>query len=291
MSDVATIGSVLKETAERLSRANLQCADPKMHAQQILAYALGCSASHLYAYPERSLTPVELARLHHLISRRLEGEPFQYLVGYEWFWESPFEVGQGVLIPRKETEILVEALLQLPEVPALKVAELGAGSGNIGISVLRRRPHWTWEGYEKNPETLKYLSANVTGLLGNGSGYRIIASDFFDVSFPNNTYDLVVSNPPYVVTSELAELSLEVKREPRLALDGGESGLTVIDNYFDRAQAMLKPGAFSYCEVGKGQAVVVAERLSRKGWERVTLLKDYAGIERVVFAQKNGRGN
>lgn len=290
MSDVATIDLVLKETAERLTRANLQCADPKMHAHQILAFALGCSASHLYAHPERALSPVELSRLQRLVSRRVEGEPFQYLVGYEWFWESPFEVGQGVLIPRKETEILVEALLQFPETPALKVAELGAGSGNIGISVLRRRPNWIWEGYEKNPDTLKYLSVNVTGLLGSRSGYRIIASDFFDISFSENSYDLVVSNPPYIVTSELSELSVEVKCEPRLALDGGESGLAVVEKYFDRALSMLKPGGLSFCEVGRGQAVVVAERLVQKGWERVTLLKDYAGIERVVSAQKNGRG-
>jgi len=278
----------LKQTSERvaqqLSEAKLQCADPKLHAMQILEFVLGYSRSQFFIHLEEEISKGDAERIQQLVSRRLTGEPFQYLVGYEWFYECPFEVGPGVLIPRKETEFLVEALLAMGP-SSKRVAELGAGSGNIGISVLRRFPDWEWHGYEKNPESLKYLKINRLGLLGNHSGYHIHAEDFFRAN-GEGAFDLLVSNPPYIVTNELVSLSLEVQREPRLALDGGQDGMEIVKSFFEAARNWLKPRGRVLSELGIGQSEPMKVYLEEKGWTDITILNDYAGIARVITAQK-----
>lgn len=280
----------VREAAEsirqRLSAQPLQCADPAMHARQLLQFALGLSTADLFRDDQRELSPVETERLERLVKRRCAGEPFQYLAGYEWFWKYPFEVGKGVLIPRKETELLVEAILNLPLPAQTRAWELGAGSGIIGICALRERPQWIWEGYEINPDSLPYLSTNVRGLLGTHSGYRLHPEDIFSAALPDNHFDLAASNPPYLVTKEMEVLSWEVKHEPRLALDGGPDGLSLIEKYFNLAARTLKPGGYALSEVGVHQGANLANRLSEKGWTEVVVIKDYAGIDRIVSARK-----
>jgi release factor glutamine methyltransferase len=279
-----TLKRALEMTRSRLASSAIQCFDPALHAKQILQFILGYSPANIFARPDRVLTVVEEAKLERFLRRRVDGEPFQYLVGHEWFWECPFEVGPGVLIPRKDTEVLVEAILNRMDASPKKVIELGAGSGNIGISVLRSRKNWQWDGYEKNPESLKYLRTNVTGLLGVPHHYRIVHDDFFTADAVAE-YDLVVSNPPYIVTKEIETLSLEVRNEPHLALDGGASGLEVVGRFFESALRLLKSGGFVMSELGAGQSSECRQLLSPQ-WQEIEILRDSAGIDRVLVARK-----
>src|SRR5262249_25882763 len=146
------IRECILEGKQRLERAGLQCADPLLHMKQIVEFVLGWSSTDLYRHWEEDFPQDARARLEALLERLLRGEAFQYLTGEEWFWESRFRVGPGVLIPRRETELLVETLLADEPGSKVRVAELGAGSGNIGISVLQERPDWEWHAFELNAE-------------------------------------------------------------------------------------------------------------------------------------------
>lgn len=279
-----TLHDAIAEAQTLLARSGLQCADPKLHAKQIASHVLGLSATEVLLRDGRELSVLEETRMKRFVAERATGTPFQYLAGHEWFWETPFEVGPGVLIPRPETEIIVERLL-LRKGPR-KVAELGAGSGNIGISVLRSRPDWQWHGFEKNPESVKYLRSNVIGLLGSHSNYRIKEGDFFKGLGAESPYDLLVANPPYVVTNEIEGLSKEVRSEPKLALDGGDDGLTIVRQFFEIAELALCSGGAALSEVGMGQAATIADWLAGRGWKNIVLSRDLAGIERVVEADR-----
>ncbi|MEZ4749685.1 MAG: HemK/PrmC family methyltransferase [Bdellovibrionota bacterium] len=218
-SDLAQLGK------RRLSRASIQCADPMLHMKQIMEHLLQVDAARLAVWWEDEITdPAFLDKIETFLKRREAGEPFQYIVGEEWFWQSRFEVGPGVFIPRKETEILVETLLEEVREDFVKVGELGAGSGNIGITVLQERPSWEWHAFELNPDTLPYTQKSPGPAFP--FVYRLHAGDFFERAVEFAPYE-DGSNPPYI--RDDGPSSREVQREPELALRGGPQGLDLID--------------------------------------------------------------
>lgn len=280
-----TLKEALDEVRDRISVAKLQCADPSTHAKQIVQSVLGFSPGGILLESQRTLSPVELDRLERFLARRLSGEPFQYIVGHEWFWKCPFEVGPGVLIPRPDTELLVETILRARPQRDVRCVELGAGSGNIGISVLRERPTWDWTSFEINPASAHYARRNAIGLLPTTTRYRIVLGDFFKGT-SEDRFDIAVANPPYVVTSEIASLSTEVRHEPHIALDGGEDGLVIVRQFFDSVVERLFDRGLALCEVGAGQAPSLVRYLEATGWKSVLSLRDLSGIERVVLAER-----
>lgn len=267
----------------RLESARLECADPLLHMKQILEAALGIDSSELIQRWEETLADVDRAKVEALLARRLTGEPFQYIVGYEDFWNNRFAVGPGVLIPRPETERLVElALERLPKSP-IDIAELGAGSGIIGISLLAERP-WRWNAWENNPATLPYLKKNLA-LLPAGARYTLREDDYFEGIGKLPPMDWWISNPPYVPRAEIPRLSREVRHEPAQALDGGLTGLECLARMIELAPSRLKSGGGILLEIGSDQGPMVLELLKKSGFQKASIEKDLAGRDRVAYGR------
>ncbi len=278
-----TLESFVTLGKKRIEESGIECADSMLHMKQILGASLGLSSLNFYQRWQDPLTENELKLATEFLERRLKGEPFQYIVGYEWFWHSRFEVGPGVLIPRKETEHLVEELLKWrgPQ-DKIKIAELGAGSGNIGISCLLERPEWEWNGFEINPESITYLGKNLGNLLPLEAKYWVRQGNFFELALDLAPFDAVVSNPPYIAMSQVAGLSREVQQEPKLALVGGEEGTEILKHLFVTGFQILKPGGLFLSEIGSDQEQFSLEMLREAGFQTVEVLRDYAGLPRVA---------
>ena len=277
-----TLESFVIAGKKRIEESGIECADPMLHMKQILGAAISLSSLDFYNRWLDNLTDEEIRTANAVLERRLQGEPFQYIVGYEWFWHSRFEVGPGVLIPRKETEHLVEELLKIRGAEKIRIAELGAGSGNIGISALLERPQWEWHGFEINPNSIGYLGRNVGNLLPLDSKYFIHQGNFFDLAAELAPYDAVISNPPYIAEAVVPTLSREVQSEPKLALVGGVLGTEILKHFVALGFQVLKPGGILMSEIGSDQGEESLEILNQMGFHSCELLKDYAGLPRLV---------
>lgn len=280
------VKTFIMEGRVRLEQASLQCADPLLHMKQIVEFGLGWSSTQLYLNWETALSPEQVALLNQLLEKRLTGQPFQYIAGFEWFWNSKFTVGPGVLIPRRETELLVEVFLKNADAAPQKVAELGAGSGNIGISILLERKQDQWHAFEKNPQSLLYAEKNKANLLLDASSYFLHEGDFFEKTARFAPYDWFVANPPYVASSSWNTLSREVQHEPRLALDGGPDGTAVIKKMMEAGLKWLKPGGRFLAEIGSEQKMAVEHLFRDNGYTEIFVLEDYAHLPRVAFARR-----
>ncbi|NDC25276.1 MAG: peptide chain release factor N(5)-glutamine methyltransferase, partial [Proteobacteria bacterium] len=217
-----------------------------------------------------------------VLNRRLAGEPLQYILGFEWFYRSRFEVGPGCLIPRKETELIVDEVLKHRSGEKIRVAELGAGSGNIGISVLLERPQVEWHAFELNPASFDFAQKNQRKILNQSASYRLYQGDFFSESPAHGPYDVVVSNPPYVSFKEMEELPLEVKKEPALALEAGEDGLTIIRRLLDHLPVVLKSKGLFLCEIGSNQKQELERELKTRKFPDFEILSDLSGLPRIL---------
>ncbi len=280
------LSEIIFSGRERLRSAKLECHDPLLHMVQIVAFALQVPPAGVYLRWEDEVGEHE-AKIEALLSRRLQAEPFQYLVGYEWFWDSKFIVGPGVLIPRRETEHVVECCLEKLPSRSLRIAELGAGSGNIGVSLLLERPTWQWYGYEQSAQAFSYLERNRENLLESQSTrYHPRLGDFFSMAVKEAPFDAIVSNPPYVVHGEISRLSREVSHEPVAALDGGSRGMDVIERLASEAKAWVAPGGFLIVEIGYDQRDLAKNCFLDQGWIDIECRNDYAGLPRVVLGKR-----
>lgn len=278
-SEFAQIGK------RRLQAARVQCADPVLHMRQMIDFALGGDGKAWLLRWNETVPPETLAALEAMLARREKGEPFQYITGEEWFWRSRFQVGPGVFIPRKETERLVEALVA--RLPArARVAELGAGSGNIGLSCLIERPDWQWHAFELSTDAARFTRANRDALLPPGASYVLHEGSFFDGVDALAPLEAIVSNPPYIRKDEMALLPVEVTHEPTLALDGGHEGLDILAQLVETGRRCLSSGGFWACEIDYRQAERVRELLLEQGMGNVEVLPDLAGLARIVVARK-----
>lgn len=278
-SEFAIIGK------RRLQAAKIQCADPALHVRQMIEFVLGGDGNQWVLRWNEEIPEGVLVRLEELLARREAGEPFQYLTGEEWFWKSRFSVGPGVFIPRKETETLVEALLGRVGSGEARVAELGAGSGNIGISLLLERPTWHWHAFEVTPAA-QYARRNREALLPASSSYTVYEEDFFSGAERLALFDALVSNPPYVREDEMRCLPVEVTHEPVKALDGGKEGLEVLLRLVEAGREWLRPGGTWAAEIDYRQADALRERLDGAGFCAIEVRNDLAGLPRVVLATK-----
>ena len=258
--------------------------DPDFAIRQMALGALHCQAKDLYLRWDRPLSDTEQRDLGDLVDSRLAGIPLQYLTKYAAFYESEFSVGPGVFIPRKETELLVDRLLAEPG-ENLRVAELGAGSGNIGISVLRKKPGWEWHAFEVSPEAHLFARCNQLQLAAH-SHYHLHFGNYLDAVRPLGSFDFSVANPPYLTSEDLSALSPEVLHEPSEALWGGQDGLDVIRNFISVSYQVLKPGGRILLEFGYRQAPAVRTVLLNNGFESVEIIRDLAGLDRAATAQR-----
>ena len=278
---VSSIRDLLHDAAARLTEAGVDSA--RVDARILLARAMGISREQLIA-AIRQPAPSEIIAFQTLIDRRLAREPLAYITGRKEFWSLDFEVGPGVLVPRPETETLIDTALALvPDRAApLSIADLGTGSGAILIAMLKEFPQARGMGFERSPDALRYARANLHahGLEGRG---EIIAADWKDASVEQ--FDIILSNPPYIPHGDIPGLEPEVRlHEPRAALDGDISGLEAYRSLAEVLPKLLRPGGMALLELGQGQA-----DLMEPVFPDLTILRmvpDLAGIPRVLVLKK-----
>jgi release factor glutamine methyltransferase len=269
--------------------ADPQLADnARRDAELLLLHTLGITKAALIADPARQLNAQQLGAYNEAIARRLRREPIQYITGTQEFYGLPLRVTPAVLIPRPETEHLVEAVLErLPHDRPVDIADVGVGSGAIAIALAANLPHAHITALDLSPAALAIAQSNATDH-NLTSRIRLLHSDLL-AALPsaerNNYFDSIVSNPPYVPLAEAASLHPQVREhEPASALFAGRDGLDVYRRLIPQAHEALKPGGLFALEIGHGQRDALARLL--EGWQDLTFVDDLQGIPRVALARR-----
>jgi release factor glutamine methyltransferase len=283
----------------RLTAAHVP--SPRLNAELLLMFVLNCDRAYLFAHPERDLTEDEQSTYRAVLAERVRGVPAQYITGHQEFWGMDLIVTPAVLIPRPETEHLIEAILELrkadvgpqasdlnrltPEVlglRSLRIADVGAGSGAIALALAREFPHAEIHATDISAPALEIARANAARLqLENHIQFH--QTDL--LAGLNPPFDFIVSNPPYVGESEEDEVQLEVRKfEPRNAVFAGPTGLEIIARLIPQARVALRPGGWLILEISGAIAAETKSLLA--GWDEVLILPDLQSIPRVAQARK-----
>lgn len=261
-----------------------QFEEGEFEARELLRTVLGVSDTDLYLGREVEIPFQKMERLEQLVSARLRHEPLQYLLG-EWdFYGRTFVVGQGVLIPRADTEPLAEVCLAfLKGKTSPRVLDICTGTGCLAITIAAERQDAEVWAIEKSPDAWGYFCRN-NSRYGNRV-HGILGDALEDLSDLPERFDLILSNPPYLTAAEMRELQPEVAREPEMALDGGEDGLDFYRALTSRYHCRLNPGGMLAYEIGMGQQEQVSEILNKSGLNFICQTPDLHGIIRVVTAK------
>lgn len=279
--------SLLNQTTEFLTLHNVET--PRLDAEVLLAYALKTTKTGIYLSLHKYVTAQKRAHLQELTGRRVKGEPVAYLVGRKEFWSLTFEVSPAVMIPRPQTETLVEeALKVLAAESSSSVLEIGTGSGAISIALATELPKVSVIATDISSHALAVAKRNAAA---NRVLDRItfVEGDLFAaVKARGKGFDLAISNPPYIPTEAIPLLPAGIRDyEPRIALDGGRDGLELYRRLVEQAHAHLKPGGCLLLEVGHGQSMEVCTIIARTGvFALPETLRDLSDIERAVKAVK-----
>jgi release factor glutamine methyltransferase len=276
-----SIATCLQQGTKQLLASS---ASARLDAELLLGDALQVPRSYLYAHSERALSDVQKAAWQTHLSRRLQGEPVAYVIGRKAFWDINLQVNSHTLVPRPETELLVAQVLALPQQSALRVLEIGTGSGAITCAMARARPRWQFHATDICPDALQVAKANAAAL-----GLKNIEFAVSDVmlGMPQGPFDVVVSNPPYIDASDPCLASSSLRYEPRQALVAAEQGMAVLRQIIDLAPCCLADGGRVYTEHGATQGDLVRAAYQQETYQHVRTHQDLAGLDRVTGAIKN----
>ena len=277
MAEVWTVLKVLQWTAEHLAQKGVE--NGRLDAELLLADTLKVDRVGLYLNYDKPLSPEELTRYREQVKRRAGREPLQYILGHCEFWSLQLQVTPAVLIPRSDTEVLVEEALKHAQ-PAATVLDVGTGSGAIALALASELPQSRVTGLDQSAQALQVAELNCQAL-GLQERVELVAGDLFGLS--EGEWQLIVSNPPYIPAAEMPALMPEVGRfEPAMALDGGSDGLDCYRALARQASARLVAGGWLLVEVGFDQAEPVRQIFAAAGLKDIYSRDDYAGISRVV---------
>lgn len=244
----------------------------------LLCEATGLSRVQLITQGDRALTPDEASRLHELVARRLRGEPIAYIVGRREFFGLDFQVGPAVLIPRPDTELIVELSLERLPQNAPRLLDMGTGSGAIAVAVAHTRPDADVTALDVSPDALAVAQANAAA---NGARVRFLESSWFDALAAGETFDVIASNPPYIAAGDEHLAQGDLRFEPVGALTDHADGLSALRIIIAGSPRHLVPGGWLLLEHGYDQAAAVRTLLADAGFTDVQSWRDLAGIERV----------
>jgi release factor glutamine methyltransferase len=267
--------------------AALGIPSPRLDAELLLCSALGCDRVRLYIDMQRPLHGPELDAVRALVVRRRRREPVAYILGKRDFYQHELEISSDVLVPRPETELLVDRALEVLPASAACALDLCTGSGAIAIALALQRPNLEIDATDISPAALLVAGRNV-GRHQLGGRVRLHLGDLFEALPAPRRYPLLLANPPYVAETEWSSLSPDVAlHEPRIALVAGLDGFAVLQRLCVQAADFIEPGGALLFEVGRGQAERVASWLGEDvRFERIATHKDLAGIERLVEARR-----
>ena len=280
------MASVFDDLVRKLVQGGIE--SPRLEARMLLAFITNQNVSDIFT--DINLNDEQKKHLTQLLSRRLAHEPLDKIIGYREFYKATFKVSDKVLSPRPDTEILVEAALQLlPDDKPATILDLGTGSGCIIESLLIEKPLARGVAVDISAEALAVAQENA-GNLGIENRLDFVQADWFDADFAERLtqkFDMIVSNPPYIPSQDIAKLMSEVKNyDPMLALDGGVDGFDSYKRIAELMPNLLKTGGHILLEAGKGQAAQIAEIFSAQGLHLLNIYHDLADIERCVVMEK-----
>jgi len=274
-----TLREALLEAVERLERHRVS--SPRLNAEVMLAHCLSVDRTYLYTHDDRVLSGEEYQRFEDALYERISGVPVQYIVGRQEFYGRYFVVTPAVLIPRPETEYIVETVLELQPAPGDAIIDVGAGSGCIGLTLSLEIPHAHVTIADISLEALLVAKTNAAQL---GAPASIVCMDVLDAV--RGLFDFVVSNPPYVNPAETSRLQREVREhEPHVALFAPDEGFDVIRRLIPSAVRLLNPGGYLIMEIGAGMVERVLD-LFGPPWEKLPTKADLQGIPRTVVARR-----
>ena len=276
-----TIFEAYNEVKKKLQAAGIE--DYVFEAKQIIKHITGLSATQILTQYNNKLSLFQENNLTALLRQREIRYPLQYIFG-EWdFYGRPFYVGPGVLVPRADTETLIEAVLEnLKEKETPEILDLCAGSGCIGITLAKEKENSKVLMVEKFDEAIRYAKRNIER--NSAFNAEVEKGDIFESAFSDRKYDIIVSNPPYIPQAEMDEISPETKFEPETALLAEDEGMQFYKAITENYKNSLKENGVIAFEVGINQSERVAELLKAQGFKNVTVKKDLNSIDRVVFA-------
>lgn len=282
---MATILDTLKKGADYLQRHEVE--EARLNMELLLAHVLKIDRMRLYLDFDRPLSEAHLAALRSLTMRRGKGEPLQHLLGTVEFCDLEFATDARALVPRPETEELARILLARPWREGARVLDLGCGSGVIGLSLARHLAPKSVAVVlaDISPEALALARENAARLLPGPERVRFVESDLFS-GLAGERFDLIAANLPYIPSSSETLLSREVRRDPAVALFGGESGTELIERFLAEAGDHLRPGGAIATEFGADQTVLLRHRAAEEEFESIEIRKDLDGRERFLFAVK-----
>ncbi|MTB46559.1 peptide chain release factor N(5)-glutamine methyltransferase [Providencia sp. wls1950] len=271
----------LQQAVVRLSASD----SAKRDAQILLQHTTGRSRTYILAFDETELTPHEQQQLEALLARREQGEPIAYIVGEREFWSLPLYVSPATLIPRPDTECLVEqALARLPQ-DECRILDLGTGTGAIGLALASELPNSRVTGVDFNPDAVALAQRNQQRLAI--TNIQFSQSDWF-TSLPNELFDMIVSNPPYIDESDIHLSQGDVRFEPSTALIADEDGFSDLAHIIATSKQYLKQQGWLLLEHGWQQGLTVRELFNENGYTNVETCLDYGGKERISLGQWNG---
>jgi len=275
-----TIQNALADATAALARSHLKQA--RLEAGSLLSHVMNRDRTFILARPEHVLDPDLLVMFQSLVVRRAAGEPLQYITGHQEFFKLDFEVTPDVLIPRPESEAMVEVALELlsKDRPS-RFADIGTGSGCLAISILHELPNARCVAIDVSPAALNIARANAQrhGVIDR---LQMIESDLFSAVATDEQFDLIVANPPYVPDDDIDSLQREVRYEPRSALAGGSDGLEVIRRLLREALARIQTGGHLVFEFGFGQEELLLNLIDRTAWNLIEAREDLQGIPRLM---------
>ena len=275
-----TVLEVLQAATAHLKKHGVE--NPRLNAEHLLAHVLGRKRIELYLDFERKLTETELGPLRELVKRRSEGEPLQHLLGTVEFCGLTFLSDKRAMVPRPETEELVESLKSEIEDPKSKIVDVGTGSGVIALSLAAEFPEARILAVDISDDALALAQENAI-TLDLGSRVQFLKSRLLETI--EGTFDLIVANLPYISSQDRHTLSREVLRDPEVALFAGARGDELVRELIDQAPTRLRPGGMLALEIGLGQGQALLSVLTEKNYRDICSKNDYNGVTRFLFAR------